>query len=39
MSRPDPEDTPVLDILFIALSLGFFAAGIAYVAFCARLTK
>jgi len=29
----------VLDILFVALSIGFFVVGIGYVAACDRLMK
>jgi hypothetical protein len=37
LARRPPGDRPMLDVIFIAIGLAFFAVAILYVAACDRL--
>jgi hypothetical protein len=36
-SRTDPRELPMLDLIMLAIGLGFFALGLGYVYACDRL--
>ena len=35
--RTDPKEQPMLDVILLAVGLGFFAIALVYVAGCERL--